>query len=155
MQAQQQQQAYPQPDPRAPPPHVSPKGTWVTKLVFRMLATIFSIALIGLGAHAAESLSYSYYSFVTYAPIIFFGGPVCSMRKLRIKRADRTDNPLLGRRDFCMEHRRDYLYTRAPWPPWHPPRRCCWRGLDPLAGICRHRRSVLLCGRFLLRLILF
>jgi hypothetical protein len=58
---------------------VSPKGTWVTKLIFRILAIIFSIALIGLAADAAASLSYSSYSYITYAPIIFFGGPVCSM----------------------------------------------------------------------------
>ncbi|KAK7226045.1 hypothetical protein V2G26_014048 [Clonostachys chloroleuca] len=38
-----------------PPPHVSPKKTWGTKLGFRIASFIFCIVIIGLSAHQAAS----------------------------------------------------------------------------------------------------
>lgn len=62
---QQQQQQHPQPimmpqqpqqlpqqqGDNAAPPHVSPKGTWFTKMVFRSLSIIFDLIIIGVTAY--------------------------------------------------------------------------------------------------------
>ena len=80
---------YQQQQQQPPPPHVSSKGIWITKLIFRILAAIFAIILIGLAAGLAtfdgESLEddsdyyygYDYYGYWAAGPLIVLLPPVC------------------------------------------------------------------------------
>lgn len=63
----------------APPPHVSPKGMWVSKLIMRILSAIFSIVIIGLAASNTADWysSGSYYGWGVYStPILVMAPPV-------------------------------------------------------------------------------
>lgn len=54
-------------DNRPPPPHVSPKGVWVSKLILRIFSAISSIVLIGLGAGITVTWGYSYNGYLSYS----------------------------------------------------------------------------------------
>jgi CDP-diglyceride synthetase len=51
-----------------PPPHVSPKKTWGTKIGFRIASFIFCIVIIGLSAHQATSRYSGVYALVFMVP---------------------------------------------------------------------------------------
>lgn len=63
---------------RPPPPHVSPKGIWSSKLLFRILSAIFSICIIGIAAANStdEYSDSSYYDYWSGASIVILGPAV-------------------------------------------------------------------------------
>ncbi|KAL6869637.1 hypothetical protein ACO1O0_000963 [Amphichorda felina] len=63
---------------RLPPPHVSPKAVWSTKLTFRIISSIFTICIIGIAAACLTTSYDSYYGYYSNSvPLIALGPPAC------------------------------------------------------------------------------
>ena len=54
-------------DNRPPPPHVSPKSVWVSKLILRIFSAICALVLIGLAASVTAQWGYDYNRWTSYA----------------------------------------------------------------------------------------
>merc|ERR1712000_484682 len=75
----QQQQQYYQYQPgmegnKLPPPHVSPRNMWLSKVIFRILSAIFSIVIIGLSAYIGTKWSSAGYD---AGPLVIMLPPAC------------------------------------------------------------------------------
>jgi hypothetical protein len=57
---------------KPPPPHVSPKGMWVSKLCLRILSFIFCIALLGITGTITSAGTFSFIPLVCIAPSVCF-----------------------------------------------------------------------------------
>ncbi|KAI6779632.1 uncharacterized protein J7T54_008250 [Emericellopsis cladophorae] len=77
---QQQQQYQHQPATNAvkpPPPHVSPRNMWLSKVIFRILSAIFSIVIIGLSAYVGTKWSDGYGGYYGGSPLVIMLPPAC------------------------------------------------------------------------------
>ena len=118
-------------DNRPPPPHVSPKGVWVSKLILRIFSAISCLVLIGLGAGITARWGYTYrgssyagYTLAAVAPPVRLVSRPVHFQPKTLPLADPI-SPLTGLRRIHLGCGRGHLHHGSTGPPRNPPRRRC------------------------------
>src|SRR5436853_2171818 len=101
--------------PQQLPPHVSPKGMWVSKLCLRILSFIFCIALLGVGGTIASGGTFTIIPLICIAPSVCFSIETGLTKLLTSFRAEH--------RGCLLGHCRRHLSTRSRRTQGHSPTR--------------------------------